>query len=41
MELSHLDEQGKAVMVDVSGKPRVRRTAAASGSSSWSRARSG
>ena len=31
MELSHLDEQGKAVMVDVSGKPRVRRTAAASG----------
>lgn len=32
MELSHLDKQGKAVMVDVSGKPRVRRTAAASGS---------
>jgi len=31
MELSHLDEQGKAVMVDVSGKPHVRRTAAASG----------
>jgi cyclic pyranopterin phosphate synthase len=31
MELSHLDDQGKAVMVDVSGKPRVRRTAAAAG----------
>ena len=31
MELSHLDEKGKAVMVDVSGKPRVRRTATASG----------
>jgi cyclic pyranopterin phosphate synthase len=31
VELSHLDDQGKAVMVDVSGKPRVRRTAAASG----------
>jgi cyclic pyranopterin phosphate synthase len=31
MELSHLDEGGKAVMVDVSGKPRVRRSAKASG----------
>jgi cyclic pyranopterin phosphate synthase len=31
MDLSHIDEQGKAVMVDVSGKPRVRRTAKASG----------
>ena len=31
MDLSHLDGQGRAVMVDVSGKPRVRRTAAASG----------
>ena len=31
MELSHLDEQGKARMVDVSGKPRVRRTARAAG----------
>ena len=31
MSLSHLDEQGKAVMVDVSTKPRVRRTAKAAG----------
>jgi cyclic pyranopterin monophosphate synthase len=31
MGLSHLDAEGKAVMVDVSGKPRVRRTATASG----------
>jgi cyclic pyranopterin phosphate synthase len=31
MELTHLDEQGKASMVDVSGKPRVRRTATACG----------
>ena len=31
MGLSHLDEQGKAVMVDVSSKPRVRRTARAAG----------
>jgi len=31
MDLSHLDEQGRAVMVDVSGKPRVRRTAKAAG----------
>jgi cyclic pyranopterin monophosphate synthase len=31
VELSHLDAEGKAVMVDVSGKPRVRRTAAAAG----------
>jgi cyclic pyranopterin monophosphate synthase len=31
MELSHLDEQGRASMVDVSGKPRVRRTATARG----------
>ena len=31
MDFSHLDEEGKAVMVDVSAKPRVRRTAAATG----------
>ena len=31
MDLSHLDEEGRAVMVDVSGKPRVRRTARATG----------
>ncbi|HET6486490.1 MAG TPA: cyclic pyranopterin monophosphate synthase MoaC [Spirochaetia bacterium] len=31
MKLSHLDEQGKARMVDVSGKPRVLRTARATG----------
>jgi len=31
MELSHLDAGGKAVMVDVSTKPRIRRTALASG----------
>jgi cyclic pyranopterin monophosphate synthase len=31
MDLSHLDEQGKARMVDVSSKERVRRTARASG----------
>ncbi len=31
MDLTHLDEQGKAIMVDVSGKPRVRRTARAEG----------
>jgi cyclic pyranopterin phosphate synthase len=31
VELSHLDAEGKAVMVDVSGKPRVRRTARAGG----------
>ena len=31
MELSHLDEQGKARMVDVSAKERVRRTARAAG----------
>jgi cyclic pyranopterin phosphate synthase len=31
MDLSHLDAEGKAVMVDVSGKPRVRRTATARG----------
>ena len=30
-ELSHVDEQGRARMVDVSGKPHVKRTAAASG----------
>jgi cyclic pyranopterin phosphate synthase len=29
--LSHLDEQGRARMVDVSSKPRVRRTARATG----------
>jgi len=32
MELSHLDAEGRATMVDVSGKPRVRRTARAAGS---------
>ena len=31
MGLSHLDAEGRAVMVDVSGKPRVRRTATAAG----------
>jgi cyclic pyranopterin phosphate synthase len=31
MELSHVDEAGRAVMVDVSSKPRVRRTARAAG----------
>ena len=31
MDLSHLDEQGKARMVDVSPKERVRRTARATG----------
>ena len=31
MDLSHLDSEGKAVMVDVSAKPRVRRTATATG----------
>ncbi len=31
MGLSHLDEQGNAIMVDVSSKPRVRRTARAAG----------
>jgi cyclic pyranopterin monophosphate synthase len=31
MKLSHVDEAGKARMVDVSAKPRVRRTARASG----------
>lgn len=31
MGLSHLDAEGRAVMVDVSGKPRVRRTAKAAG----------
>jgi len=31
MDLSHLDETGKAVMVDVSAKPRVRREARAMG----------
>lgn len=31
VELSHLDEQGKARMVDVSSKQRVRRTARARG----------
>lgn len=32
MDLSHLDDEGRAAMVDVSGKPRVRRTARAAGS---------
>lgn len=31
MELSHVDERGRARMVDVSAKPRVRRTAEAAG----------
>jgi cyclic pyranopterin monophosphate synthase len=31
MDFSHLDEQGRAVMVDVSSKQRVRRTAWAAG----------
>lgn len=31
MKFSHLDEEGKAVMVDVSNKPRVRREASALG----------
>src|SRR5271157_5867517 len=31
MALSHLDEQGRAVMVDVSSKPRVLRSARAAG----------
>jgi cyclic pyranopterin monophosphate synthase len=31
MELSHVDGEGRALMVDVSGKPRVRRTASAAG----------
>ena len=31
MDLSHLDAEGKAVMVDVSSKPRTRRTATAVG----------
>lgn len=31
MGLSHVDESGKARMVDVSGKPKVRRTARAEG----------
>jgi cyclic pyranopterin monophosphate synthase len=31
VDLSHLDAEGRAVMVDVSAKPRVRRTAKAAG----------
>jgi cyclic pyranopterin monophosphate synthase len=31
VRLSHVDDQGKACMVDVSAKPRVRRTARAAG----------
>jgi cyclic pyranopterin phosphate synthase len=31
MDFSHLDSEGKAVMVDVSAKPRMRRSAAAAG----------
>ena len=31
MDLSHLDREGRATMVDVSAKPRVRRTAKAAG----------
>ena len=30
-ELTHVDEQGRAAMVDVSAKPRQRRVAVASG----------
>ena len=32
VDFSHLDAEGRAAMVDVSGKPRVRRTARAAGS---------
>jgi cyclic pyranopterin phosphate synthase len=31
MEFSHLDEEGRAAMVDVSAKPKVKRTARAQG----------
>ncbi len=31
MDLSHVDAEGRAVMVDTSGKPRARRTARAAG----------
>ena len=31
MDFSHLDAEGKAVMVDISAKPRVRRSASAAG----------
>jgi cyclic pyranopterin monophosphate synthase len=31
MDFTHLDAEGKAIMVDVSAKPRVRRTATATG----------
>jgi cyclic pyranopterin monophosphate synthase len=31
MEFSHLDKDGNAVMIDVSAKPRIRRTARAEG----------
>ena len=31
MQFSHVDDGGKAVMVDISPKPRVRRTATARG----------
>jgi cyclic pyranopterin phosphate synthase len=31
MDLTHVDAEGRAAMVDVSGKPRVRRTARAAG----------
>lgn len=31
MDFTHLDAEGKAVMVDVSAKPRVKRTATATG----------
>ena len=31
MDFSHVDSEGRAVMVDISAKPRVRRTAAATG----------
>ena len=31
MEFSHVDKEGKAVMVDVSAKPKIKRTASAEG----------
>ncbi len=31
MEFSHVDKEGKAVMVDVSSKPKIKRTASAEG----------
>lgn len=37
MSLSHLDERGRARMVDVTGKPETRRTAVAEGAVAMSR----